>query len=152
MENFGSLTKEPVLHSVDDREPLKSFEKRSGSLRFSFSEGLSKGVLRKTVDLDSSWRSPTSLDREHHLLPRPPAGLGASATHSCSTWTSPCCSTHPHLGLPVLLCPSLEWQALTYAHHSIPVASTDTKYIHFFLMNVKWNYCSGARDRKSGSG
>lgn len=134
MENFGSLTKEPVLHSVDDTEPLKGFVKRSGSLRFSFSEGLSKGVLRKTVDLDSSWRSPTSLDHEHHLLPPPPAGLGASTIHSCCTWASPCCSTRPHLGLPVLLsCPSLERQALTYAHHSIPVASIDTKYIHFFL-------------------
>lgn len=58
MENFGSLIKEPVLHSVADGEPLKCFEKRSGLLSFSSSKGLSKGILRKTADLDSSWSLP----------------------------------------------------------------------------------------------
>ena len=67
MENFGSLIKEPVLHSVADREPLKCFEKRSALLSFSFSKGLSKGILRKMADVDSSWRSPASLDHEHPL-------------------------------------------------------------------------------------
>ena len=68
MENFGSLIKEPVLHAVADREPLKCFEKRSALLSFSFSKGLSKGILRKMADVDSSWRSPASLDHELHQL------------------------------------------------------------------------------------
>lgn len=48
------LAKESVLHSLRDREPPKSFEKRNGLLGFSFSKGLSKGIVRKLVDLNSS--------------------------------------------------------------------------------------------------
>lgn len=106
MENFGSLIKEPVLYSVADREPLKCFEKRSAVLSFSSSKGLSKGILRKMADLA---HLGASLDHEHHLSLPPPAGPGASARHSCCTWTSPCDSARPHIGLPVLLSgPSLE--------------------------------------------
>lgn len=61
MENFGNLTKEPVLHSVGDREPRKGFVKRTGLFGFSFSKGPSKGVVRKMVDWGSSQRSPASL-------------------------------------------------------------------------------------------
>ena len=165
MENFGSLIKEPVLHSVADREPLKCFEKRSALLGFSVSKGLSKGILRKMADLDSSWRSPATHDHEHHVPLPPSAGPGASARLSCYTWTCPCDGAHPHVGLPVLLpCPSLEQQALTYTSCSIAVSSTEpgtllvlTNCTHFFFFfffftNVRWNDCSSTRETKSGSG
>ena len=62
MEDFEDLAREPVLYSLSAREPRKGFEKWSSLLGFSFSKGLSKGVVRNLVDLDSSWRDPTSLD------------------------------------------------------------------------------------------
>lgn len=55
------LAKESVLHSVPDRQPPKSFEKRNGLLGFSFSKGLSKGIVRKLVDLNSSCRFKSHL-------------------------------------------------------------------------------------------
>ena len=139
MENFGSLIKEPVLHAVADREPLKCFEKRSALLSFSFSKGLSKGILRKMADLARLGG------------PQPPLTMSSTSLAStswtkcicrlsCYPWTCSCDSTHPHVGLPVLLlCPSLEQQTLTYVSCSIPVSSTEpgtllvlTNCTHFF--------------------
>lgn len=48
------LAKESVLHSVCDREPPKSSKERNGLLGFSFSKGLSRGIVRKLVDLNPS--------------------------------------------------------------------------------------------------
>ena len=75
---------------------------RSSLLGFSFSQGCSKGVVSKLVELDSSWRTPALLDP---WAPHPP--------------TSPCYSADPHVGLPVLSFPLLEGQALTRSSFSL---------------------------------
>lgn len=96
MENCVGLVKEPLLHSVGDREPLKSFRKRTGLLAFPFPEVPTKGVVRKMVDLDSSWRSRPPLNHEESLSPSTSLSwTGAPAMSSCCTWTSPCYNPHP---------------------------------------------------------
>ena len=75
---------------------------RSSLLGFSFSQGCSKGVVSKLVELDSSWRTPALLDP---WAPHPP--------------TSPCYSADPHVGSPVLSFPLLEGQALTRSSFSL---------------------------------
>lgn len=116
-------------------------EKFWGLLGFSFSQGCSKGVVGKLVELDSSWRTPALLDP---WAPHPP--------------TSPA----PVLILmdPVLSLPLLEWQALTHTHHSLPSVQHGTwhtfgahsMYTYIFKKNIKWNCCRSTGKRKSGSG
>lgn len=86
MENCVGLVKEPLLHSVGAREPLKGFRKRTGLLGFPFSKVPTKGVVRKMVGLDSSWRARPPLNHEESTSPSTSLSwTGASAMSSCCT-------------------------------------------------------------------